>query len=60
MTHRIRMARKRLMVADERFWAAWHGSYLPPPAIWIAMDNPKVQRVEKALRAIERRKEKLT
>lgn len=61
MTNRVRMARKRLMVADERFWKAWLRSERinPPPLVWVAMDDPKVKRRDRQLTSIERRKDRI-
>lgn len=64
MTHRIRMARKRLMVARERFCSAvtrmndhYDEDHVLPPIYWKARD--KAHKLEKPLRAIERRKDKI-
>lgn len=64
MNHRIRMARKRLMVARERLWSATmtlEGAAALHEGFWPIMAlAEKEYRREMTLRAIERRKEKLT
>jgi len=60
MTHRIRIARKRLMVARERELAKWR-AYWAKPATKENESDPAQVRWGNAgltLRAIERRKEK--
>ena len=59
MTRRIRMARKRLMVANERIWAAWFRALEPPLSKNDPADGPIYQRKLRQFRAIERRKERI-
>lgn len=63
MNHRIRMARKRLMVAREREWTALYWVYHAKTygAVPCEIDWAKANYYRKsdALRAIERRKEKI-
>ena len=62
MTHRIRMARKRLMVARERLWSATmtlDGASALHEDFWAIISLAgKEYRREMTLRAIERRKDK--
>jgi hypothetical protein len=62
MTHRIRMARKRLMVARERLWSATMSlegaDAMNESDGVIMMLAGKQYRRKRTLRAIERRKEK--
>lgn len=65
MNQRIRMARKRLMVARERLWAATMAiegaAAMHDEDFWVIVAlAEKEYRREMTLRAIERRKEKLT
>lgn len=63
MTHRIRMARKRLAIARERLWSATmslEGAGALHEDFWSLMSlSAKEYRREITLRAIERRKEKI-
>ena len=63
MTHRIRMARKRLMVARERLWAATMSvegaAAMHEGFEAIVRLAEKEYRREMTLRAIERRKERI-
>ena len=64
MNHRIRMARKRLGIARERLLAASmaiEGTAAMHENFWVIVAlAEKEYRREMTLRAIERRKEKLT
>jgi hypothetical protein len=64
MIPRIRMARKRLAIARERFYSAiermnthYDEDHVLPPIYWQARD--KAHKYEKPLRAIERRKDRI-
>ena len=63
MIRRIRMARKRLMVARERIWAATmaiEGAAAMHEDFWVIVAlAEKEYRREMTLRAIERRKERI-
>jgi len=63
MTHRIRMARKRLMVARERENSAnevWLSQFKQPNGRVTVAAWDRSARRQGAIRAIERRKDKLT
>lgn len=57
MIRLIRMARKRLMVARERIWAAWF-KVIRFSNTTSPESDPAYQRKLKQFRAIERRAEK--
>ena len=57
MNHRIRMARKRLMVARERIWEAWWKAFQAVGAR-NPVDHPLYKRKLVQFLAIERRKDK--
>ena len=62
MNHRIRMARKRLMVARERLWSAtmsWEGADAMNADLDIMIRlYRKANKLAFTLRAIERRKDR--
>jgi hypothetical protein len=55
---RVRMARKRLAISNERIWAAWFSALQPPPSTNKPEEDPTYQRKLKQFRAIERRKDR--
>lgn len=64
VSRRIRMARKRLMVARERLWSAtmsWEGADAMNADLGIMIRlSRKASKLASTLRAIERRKDRIT